>query len=291
MDVAKYVPDGYKCVKDVSTTTVTYKVEQIGNDELVVKADEGTPNGKTSASLDGGFNGNITTVTNSNTISGATVTSVGQKGNGIGGSITIVNSTVTGGVLVTGGNSAEGLTILNSAAGDAQIKSCIIGEDVVATLNDKAYTELSNAEISSGMMDKAEEGDAVYLVGDANLTTAIGEGVTLEVLKNKMLTIDAVNCSILFTGEGTIRVNASGAISVEDTKMIGGNNANIIRNGCCRRHVARWIHGRRLDQQLCAHGHAVGKQRGADHRKNLHNTRPQGHGDPRRSRNHPDALL
>ena len=66
-------------MKDASTTTVTYKVEQIGNDELVVKADEGTPNGKTSASLDGGFNGNITTVTNSNTISGATVTSVGQK--------------------------------------------------------------------------------------------------------------------------------------------------------------------------------------------------------------------
>ena len=35
------MPDGYKCVKDASTTTVTYKVEQIGNDELVVKADEG----------------------------------------------------------------------------------------------------------------------------------------------------------------------------------------------------------------------------------------------------------
>ena len=112
-------------MKDASTTTVTYKVEQIGNDELVVKADEGTPNGKTSASLDGGFNGNSTTVTNSDTISGATVTSVGQRGNGIGGSITIVNSTVTDGVLVTGGNNAEGLTILNNTAGDAQIKSSI----------------------------------------------------------------------------------------------------------------------------------------------------------------------
>ena len=186
MDVGKYVPDGYKCVKDASTTTVTYKVEQIGNDELVVKADEGTPNGKTSASLDGGFNGNITTVTNSNTISGATVTSVGQKGNGIGGNITIVNSTVTDGVLVTGGNNAESLTILNSTAGDAQIKSSITGEDVVTTLNDKGYTELSNAESSSGVMCKAEEGDTVYLVGDANLTTAIGEGVTPEVFKDKM---------------------------------------------------------------------------------------------------------
>ena len=236
------MPDGYKCVKDASTTTVTYKVEQIGNDELVVKADEGTPNGKTSASLDGGFNGNITTVTNSNTISGATVTSVGQKGNGIGGNITIVNSTVTDGVLVTGGNNAESLTILNSTAGDAQIKSSITGEDVVTTLNDKGYTELSNAESSSGVMCKAEEGDTVYLVGDANLTTAIGEGVTPEVFKDKMLTIDAVNCSILFTREGAIRVNASGAISVDDTKMIGGNNANIIRNGGCRRHVARCVH-------------------------------------------------
>ena len=124
--------------------------------------------------------------TNSNTISGATVTSVGQKGNGIGGNITIVNSTVTDGVLVTGGNNAESLTILNSTAGDAQIKSSITGEDVVTTLNDKGYTELSNAESSSGVMCKAEEGDTVYLVGDANLTTAIGEGVTPEVFKDKM---------------------------------------------------------------------------------------------------------
>lgn len=79
MDVGKYVADGYKCVKDASTTTVPYKVEQIGNDEMVVKAEEGTPNGTTFANLDGGFNGEITTVTNSDTISGATVTSVGQK--------------------------------------------------------------------------------------------------------------------------------------------------------------------------------------------------------------------
>ena len=56
----------------------------------------------------------------------------------------------------------------------------------MATLNGKAYTELSNAESSSGALDKAEEGDTVYLVGDANLTTAIGEGVTPEVFKDKM---------------------------------------------------------------------------------------------------------
>ena len=161
----------------------------------------------------------------------------------------------------------------------------------MATLNGKAYTELSNAESSSGALDKAEEGDTVYLVGDANLTTAIVEGVMLGVLKDKMLTIDAANYSTLFTSEGAIRVNASGAISVDDTKMIGGNNANVVRNGGCRRHVARYVHRCRSDQQLCNHSDAVGKRKRPDNRRHGHHARTAWHRDPCRGCNHPDALL
>lgn len=93
-----------------------------------------------------------------------------------------------------------------------------------AKVGDTYYDSLSDA------MTAAKEGDdkTVLLVGDAALSCAVPEGVTVQVLKGITLTVDLTeNSGAVLTSQGTVQVEAGGEVKVGDDTLIGRSDATI----------------------------------------------------------------
>lgn len=121
-------------------------------------------------------------------------------------------------------SNAGTLTNNGTMAGSGEFTGDNLPNVLVAEFGESKFKTLTAAIKAA---NSAEGGGTVTLLKDANLSTDIGSGVTLSVNMDITLTIDAANLTTLIDSEGKIQVNAGGVLIVEDTKMIGGSDANI----------------------------------------------------------------
>lgn len=91
--------------------------------------------------------------------------------------------------------------------------------EAVAKIGNVNYLTLT------GALGKAQNGDTVILLQNAELSQAITSGVTLEVPKDVTLTIN--DLTTVAGSEGKLKVDAGGTLDVGGTNMIGGSDANI----------------------------------------------------------------